>query len=42
MGKPIDRAARQLLDPALKNITDQKAQVRSEGVGGQCGGVPDG
>ena len=27
MGKAIDRAARQLLDPALKNISDQKAQV---------------
>ena len=36
MGKPIDRAARQLLDPALKNISDQKAQVRQGWLG--CGG----
>ena len=28
MGKPIERAARQLLEPALKNLSDQKAQVR--------------
>jgi cytoskeleton-associated protein 5 len=27
MGKPIDRAAHSLLEPALKNISDQKAQV---------------
>ena len=37
MGKPIDRAARQLLDPALKNITDQKAQVCAEGGSGMGG-----
>ncbi|GAX77872.1 hypothetical protein CEUSTIGMA_g5314.t1 [Chlamydomonas eustigma] len=29
MGKPIDKAARSLLEPALKNISDQKAQVRA-------------
>jgi cytoskeleton-associated protein 5 len=36
MGKPLERQARPLLAPAIKNLSDQKAQVRSRGGSG-CG-----
>jgi cytoskeleton-associated protein 5 len=35
MGKPIERQARMLLTPALKNISDNKNTVRYTGM--RCG-----